>query len=456
MSNRRYIGTIDLTARLSSMNPYMYDDPKDANLRFEKILIEVCRATYLRSSNQGNLRRDGVIKGGDVPAGFEFEHLEDFIFFIGQARWALLDAHLPFKLCASLGTSVGRTMEEMWSARVAEGSPPFSESIKAEAKARFGTDDPKQIALIMSLYRPAAATDDSALLKTSLEEFKGFGLHINKDLIKENPEIKNIFLNYCPIKSQRGYDISEYYDMYLPISPQDTIQRYDNGENRLTSGCGALISQVLDMMRRSMKADDQNGAYYISLLNCFAHSSSYDKLAVIEETRASPPRGGPNDRAPRASDLPVFRLAYLRSGGPIPLAAPSDGPAPSGAVEPPPALKSGWQGYPPIFETVLLSPQSVSLLKRAPGAEILLGSMMMRIHERAPSDAVLEGVPRGELATDPEKESENTDPILERTIRTTEAIYGERIMRKILRLPPHIVSQAIKKEILKIGNLNPA
>lgn len=466
MTSNKFIGAIDLSVRLSSMNPLGHLDLSASTVTFERSILQALEVVWQRARNQV-LLDEGVIKGGDIPKGFELEEAEDLIEFVSSLRWKLLEARLPFKICTRVGVGVGITLADRWTAVVhaLRTGGTQRETLKAEiseAKRRLGTLDPDVLERYFKLHRPLASTDNTADLQRDLESFKGLGFHADVDFHKFVPDAmkSRFFVNYFPNKTGKSFLPCAFIDLYWPFSPFDLISRYvgssqTGAEDSLDVGSKSIISNVFDMLRRSIKASESNGIFYVSLLNAFIMSSNFSRVMYINRSSSKL-----KDRqTAQSADKDVFVLADLMAGDPINLVDPTD-----------PELQyaNGWQNYPPIFRAVLLDSDCIKLLKKSPGSEIVLASLLNCVWDRQVETDLIEiavdssisqalndasGSEESEKVDGSleyqEEDDKPVDVLFERLVREIQARYGEVMIRKIFGLSDQIIGIEAKKSALR-------
>ena len=144
MADRGYIGIVDLTVRLSSMNPLAHIGIAQANLQFERIVIKACRLFYDKSprSTREKLLREGIILEGTSHKYFKFPNADSALEFSSLLRNLLVGARLPFKICLRPGELGGMTLAQAWGDRI---SSTTSELEKREVTAHFETSNIEKI-----------------------------------------------------------------------------------------------------------------------------------------------------------------------------------------------------------------------------------------------------------------------------------------------------------------------
>lgn len=466
-----YIGIVDLTVRLSSMNPLGYIDVKDASVRFERRLIDACLTTHDKARNQSGMLAEGIVQGGAAAKFFQFRSEVDLHRFIVDLRYRLLQAKLPFKICVRRGELGGKTVEERWRS-VAEKLKDNSDGdAKLQAQRSLleglGVETPKAFADIVSLYRAPNLADEGLDLSIDLEAFKGFGISIKLDDpedplltadLAENqaagePDLEGgtrFFRNHFPVRrSAKHLETVEYFDCCFDFMVDDVVTRLaqnntqdtppsqsgggseldddtddyeDEGKRRrgdvkedIPAGSNIVIQSVVDMLRRSQTADPDSAIYYASLLTTFVRSSHFGSLTY---------------RARREPSRETHSLA------------------------------AGWQKYPPIFGTLLLSLKSVMVLRRMTGIELTLAALVDKIYSVISQE-------RESAALDRQSSRVNAHPdlrvllargedavrqsnVMKRTLRTINVQYGSSTWRRVLTCPPAVLSEQRKKVVLEI------
>lgn len=471
-----YIGIVDLTVRLSSMNPLGHIDVKDASVRFERSLIDACLATHQIAQNPAEMSADGIVQGGASAKFFQFRSEVDLHRFIVDLRYRLLERKLPFKICVRRGELGGTTILERWRS-VAEDLEEGSDSdARSRAMRRLseglGVETLDAFKRIVSLYRAPNLAEQGLDLSMDLEAFKGFGISIKLD-DADDPMVKTnspdgdqatregdpiggpgLFRNHFPVRrSAKHLETVEYFDIPFAFEVDDVVTRHarsnlqdaeqlpsgaestsedqdDDEEDEaaeegiapkgevdedVPAGSHILIQSVVEMLRRSQTADPDNAIYYASILTTFVRSSHFDRM--------------------------TYRARQEKNGHAHSLAA-------------------GWQKYPPIFGTLLLSSKTIVVLRRMTGIELTLAALIDKIYSvisQEPESAAVNGrSPRGNSSPEQRaaiargEEAVRESKVMKRILRRMNVRYGASNWRRILACPPAVLSEQRKKVVLEI------
>lgn len=424
------IGVVDLTVRHTSMNPLGIIDAHRASIDFERMVLVACKDLMDNTGDAGRvarMRRRGIVVEGPAAKFFQFECAEDAMAFTTHLRSLLLEKGLPFKLCLAPGTLGERSLRDAWSERLAAAgrSGAEAESAKREVLEQFATTDPDQIEHLFEAYRAPGFHENAISLALDLDAFKGFGVWIDPNLGAQL-EGADLFYNHNPVVARRRVDASarEFIDCRFPRDADDVIVRaVDAPAESSPAGQTSRIRRVCELLRRSMKAGEENGVHYVSLLVNIVRSSHYGSIARL----ASP--GSIGDR----HDDRTFA--------------------------------AGWQRHPPIFQTLLFDAQLRPILKRVPGIEFALAALVDEIH--AALHQADDGGARpasADLPTEPVQPAGSTehaarrvdraaaaiDPRFEDAVHAVEDAYGEAIVRRIWSVPDLALSPERKRAALDV------
>lgn len=442
-----FIGVVDLTVRLSSMNPFGHIDVQEANRRFESAIIYSCQTLYNEAGKDTPLAKryeaKGIIPYGASDKYFHFDDREHIVHFARTLRSRLISQGLPFKICISKGDLArGNLLEKLGALKVGvkSGDAALRQAATAELQEIFNTTDLAEIARLLELYRAPSASESSVMLSTRLEAFKGFGIWIDQSVLESG--IEDAFKNYFPTRGPNGrYTEEEFLDCLFPRLDADVVIRFapdtedapdldsswpkrkgkrsaparpdDADLFILPTGRAPLIDNVLDLLRRSSKAGEDNSIYYVSLLTTIVRSSNFCEIARLA---ASEPW----------------------KENPAKLLAP------------------GWQHYPPIFNTLVLDQHHRGVIRKIPGIQLTLAALIDEIHAALtgePTSAELPAAPaskrseatRAKIAAAAEK-----DGIFGQIVRHIEATFGVPMMRKIWAVPNQVMNQERKRTMLNV------
>lgn len=432
---RDFIGIVDLTVRHTSMNPFGHIDVHEASGTFEQLLLYACKAALDRHGAESaaglRMRKRGIVKEGPAAKYFQFESGDDALDFAVYVRSLLLEKGLPFKLCLARGTLGVEDLRSTWSpvieAASRNGGDPGTVQARERLLLQFGTADPTMIDRLLQTYRAPGLHQDAIALALDLDAFKGFGIWIDPDLGATDVGTggDHLFRNFQPARTRGGakqrWEGAAYVDVRLPRIEEDVITRRPGGAVELMpTGQGARIANVVDLLRRSLKAGDENAVYYVSLLTTIVRSSHF---GAIRELTASEPES----RAAGAS-----------------------------------TLAAGWQDHPPIFQAIVLDATARSLFKRVDGIELVLAAMIDEIHAaltREPPSCGLDPYRRPTGQTPAERSALHArlsgavtagSPFAS-AVRRIEAVFGEPMLRKVWAVPAQVLNEERKRAALNVA-----
>ena len=399
MPEPRFIGAIDLSVRLSSMNPLRYHKLDAAYLTLQKEVLSSCLYTYKNSVHRDLIDRIGIIYSSGSDKRFWFSDIGDLITFVRMLRWKLIEQRLPFKICVRIEEGGIVSLMDQWGPKLSTLST--DDDTRSLAVQQLGTDSVDDIKKLFVLYTANASDEGNSRLNGDLESFKGLGFYVAEGSISlDEIALQKFFLNHFPQKSTAGYVPIPYKDLVWDFSRQDLVSHLNIGRQSIENSEN-VISGILDLMRRSMKTDTQNGAFYVSALNGVAMSSNFSRLGRLTADRALDFEQSDDD-----SDAANLDDLYLLAG---------------------------WQGYPPIFEAAILDKARISMLKRAPGIEILIGTILSKVFE----------------GQEVEQHSDlSRDEIFQLLVRQIQKSYGEAIVRKVISLPDTVITEVHRRVIL--------
>lgn len=420
MGRERFVGVVDLSVRYSSMNPLKVMDIAEATKKFQKCIGEACVKTHIESEDKEGLVQSGIIQWGAREKYFEFEHFEDLYVFIQFLRMRLLNSELPFKACIRWAEK-SEQLSDKWNGYLAELQDQNCDDQRAEeilttAKRELGVDDVEKIKLVSQLYLNNASTLGSAELDADLENFKGLGLHlpVNPDLAGRIPDTykDHFFINHYPSKKQARLIAVPFRDIRYRLESYDHLitecsQRTDNKSTR--SEYKAHLNQLMKMIRRSIKASQENGTYYISALNALVCSSDFSKIFFHDAAR---PNRDEIDQPSPKHEINGVECSF----------------------------KNTWQKYPSIFSILILSTGDQAFLKKVDGIEIVLASLLEHVYRG------FEGQP---TKMDEHVGDVHLDEVMCKLANVIERKYTEKTARKIYSLPESVISPQVKCKILE-------
>jgi hypothetical protein len=503
MNMPEFIGVIELTVRLSSMNPLDYIDHQEASKALEAALIQT-NQLFIDSiiDSEPDLvqryRERGIVSYGAAEKYFRFERYQDIIFYARQLRLALIGQKLPFKLCISAGdlnkgsladklrivrdalpsnaveipSDLAENISEdrLWTIAVETGlitaerkgglniTEEIEDILKAtkskfaaicrEIEGIFKTNKLKDIYYLLDFYKTADTGESSVVLSTSLENFKGFGIWIDPNLAEDVSTPHGLFKNYFPTRGrERRLVFNGFLDCPFPCRPADVLTRLrveDSGEDdasvprrksrrqnnaaddtdradltdavqidRPLGGHSAQIDDILELLRRSSKASDENSIYYVSLLTTIVRSSHFGALCYLEKLKPV---------EPGSSKM----------------------------------LALGWQHFPPIFETLARDHRHRAIIRKIPGIELTLGAMIDELLAAQTSEPPSSSFPSTRrIGRDPAakvwiKTVCEKDHVFGRVVRHLEAAFGVQVMRRIWHVPNDVINEDRKVAMLEV------
>lgn len=398
MTGPGYIGIVDLTVRLSSMNPLVHIDIAKANVDFERVVIKTCRIFYHKASSvlKSQLLEDGIILEGTSHKYFRFQDANAALEFSSLLRNFLVEARLPFKICLRAGELGGRTLSETW---LEKSQILSNDEFKREAEIHFETTDPVKIKEIFALYRAPVLHDDTILLVSDLEQFKGFGLSIDPSVEIDGLASSTLFTSYqIASGTARKPILKRFLDCRMEYDANDVVRRYVAksalGTDELFEDVPAvskpLIDGTFELMRRSFKANENSGSYYVSMLTMIARSAHYGAIDYLSEPRHDPDSG--------------FILA------------------------------SGLQGAPPILLAILDS-RHRSMLRRTAGIELVIAALLDEFSR------FVGALPANELSK---------HAGFSHVVHRFEGAFGDTVMRRVLSSPRDILSEVASHAVLTV------
>lgn len=445
MTDSGFIGVVDLTVTLSSMNPLGHINIKQANSVFETIVISACKHVYDISprgksiGSRSPLLKQGIVREGPAAKFFHFDNIDDLLEFSIKLRSLLLDKGLPFKLCLRTGTLGSGSLRERWQPIVDKAFPKSSarhddaERTEASKKllAEFNAESKAEIEDIFKLYLAPGFHGDAVNLSMDFESFKGFGIYIDSSTFSGKQIDERFFSNFFPIKAGgRSFRAVEYVDILFPKDPDEKITRFTRRTNEspppsdsdepdgdldtkddifddVPDTANKLRAEnTLELMTRSFKANEDSGSYYVTMLTNIVRSSYFDDMQI------------------------------LRSAEPIP----------SGNK----IRAKGWQNDPPIF-SMLMSPKNRLMLRRVGGIELVLGALIDEIADVRIGPAL--NTYNALDASDPRRKAEFSladDEVFNKAITRVGSGYGESLLRKILICPIAILNEERKRAVLAV------
>lgn len=426
MTDASFIGAIDLTVHLSSMNPLGHIDAREASKSFERILMQAAWYTARESKEADDLLQNGLIVEGPGAKYFRMRALDDLVRFCLKAREMLIQARLPFKLCVRTGELTNAPLEQLWQPTI-EAAAAGDRGARGRLIQEFNTDKPEEIATIFKLYRAPGFKNDAVELAMDMEDFKGLGISFDGTLWRKVSTDDRFFRNYYPSRSTRApLDMREFIDCKFDLTDDDFIMRHVVGsrdgvpaaldgdeqetavvEQRPAGGGAALIDGGLDLMRRSFNANAEHGAYYLSFLMTVVRSSPFGSLRYLENRT-------------------------LDETGEVTLAA-------------------GWQGEPVIFDA-LLGTLHRQMLKAIPGIEYVLGALLDEVFSAAVDALTSASLQQAAHVPAAKVTSAAASPTFRQTVLRVQSAYGKPIMRRMFKLPNHVVGEQAKRAILAVAS----
>jgi len=439
MPSTHYIGVVDLTVRLTSMNPLGHIDARQANKSFERHVITACRVAYDNSADPQSLVKNSIVIEGLTAKYFHFVEQKDLLTFIRKLRSLLIEDRLPFKICVGLGSLESSRLRDRLETSLADAIDTDDEVAKDRLLNELGVDDEETVRALFELYRAPSVKDDAVLLSAQLETFKGFGICLDKGLAGKIDD-GQIFFNQLPVRTRasgRVWQPVEYLDFRFPTDSHDVVmvlarepdpddpthssagpgedhqEADDDSDAKFAvddeeivdmpaTGSSVLVAEVFNLLTRSFKASEENGTYYTSLLTTIVRSSHYADMIFLPRARKLEPGGR--------------RLA------------------------------SGWQKVPPVYVTLLARRQR-PMLKKIGGFELVLGALIDEIYSGL--TGLTSSASVGSEGSDAARAGWAAN-VFKRAVKDIEAAYGEAMLRKILASPAHVLREERKREVLTI------
>lgn len=414
MGSKYFIGTIELSVHLSSMNPLGYIDERSAHTELERALLKACLEAFKNSETKSDLETHGIVTIGAVQKYFRFSEFKDVLLFSDHLRSILLEKRLPFKICIGRGEISSGGISDEWNAVLTEYEETKSEEIARKLTHHFSTSDPSLIRQLFKLYKSPSYHDDIIQLGLDLQNFKGLGTYFSFDLQKElsKQAADRTFLNFFPVqRKSREYEKIGFLDVKFPFSEYDVIYRYKDSDTSVetTAGFGSesevLIDGLLDQFNHSYSARKDSTVFFVSALINVVRSSNFRKLRFFEKPEHNTENGI--------------------------------------------TLQQGWQYYPPIFH-VLFAPNNKPKLKAMPGIDMVVASLVDQIFADSTNS-----VPSSSIASEKsEINIEFLDEGLENAVRTLLSRlivqFGEVYLRNLFVQPNEILCEQRKKKILRM------
>jgi hypothetical protein len=425
-----FIGIVDLTVRHSSMNPFGHIDVHEASATFEQAVLYACRHMLERHGSDTDIgrrmRERGIVNQGPAAKYFHFEAGEDAMEFAVKVRARLLEKGLPFKLCLARGSLGVEDLEKTWTPVLHEALSKGDAGRKAKDRIlfQFGTDKKEVLGDIFQVYKAPGLHQDAISLALDLDAFKGFGIWIDPRLTSGSEAIhdERLFRNYQPVRIggvRQRWEAREFVDLRLSIDTDDVVVRRPGAEPELMiSSREPMIVAVLDLLRRSMKAGEENAVFYVSLLTTIVRSSSYGQMRELKSS--------------------------LRPDGDEGL-----------------ELAKGWQYHPPAFHLLVLDPVLRPILRRMQGLDLVLAAMIDEIHSAfsgEPPSCGLADYRRPSQAT-PAARAEQQERLravsapgtpFAAAVRQIESVFGEALLRRIRAVPSRVLNEERKRAALHV------
>lgn len=425
-----FIGIVDLTVRHSSMNPLGYINVHEASVRFEQLILYACGEALERHGPKNprtkKMVERGIVTQGGAAKAFQFEHADDAMAFSIYLRSLLIEKKLPFKLCLTRGALGAPSLRDLWAAELDTVRNTQDDDarrlVQQKLLKQFGTFDPDRIERLFQAYQAPGFHEDGVSLALDLDAFKGFGIWIDSKLAAGANALddERLFRNFQPggaKPSKQGLQYLEFIDVKFDIDKDDVVTRRSIEPTYLPTGQRARIASVIDLLRRSLKAGDENAVYYVSLLTAIVRSSHFAKMR------------------------------YLAMAGEA-----EDGM---------PALHRGWQYHPPIFQTLLVDVGAKQLFRKIYGFELVLGALIDEIHAaitKEPPSCGIEAYVRNPDADAATKQALNSrlasalnpEGVFALAVKEIEKSYGEQILRRIWAMPDGVLNPERKRAALKV------
>jgi hypothetical protein len=415
----RFIGYIDLTVRLSSMNPHKILDVGKANDTFIKKLFDATLHTMVASRHPERLTKYGILKVQLNAPFFEFEFFDDLVNFLSRLRFSLMNEGLPFKAVIRRGELGGNTLREKWESTVEKVEKGTAErGVLEEAKMAlasiFEARSNTQIRELFSLCRGDQLDISSVVLHADFEGFKGTGLYFNpndEDFL-EKQKSNQLISNYFPLLKGKVVEYSFYLDLPLKgveellitrcaiVTTSTKKEKFLSSPRRCSDRAqefASVFKEVQNLFHRSVLSRPQDGAFFISFFTLLIQSSDFSQMTYISKEA----------EAEALENTDVEKEV----------------------------LVSGWQNYPIMFESVFLDTSFEKELFEVPGRCLIFGLLFARIlHARRTG---MEGMPS-------DKDLRN-DIVIRQLVKIFKSMRRRKLLRDVLALPNDIVSEDCKR-----------
>ncbi len=203
--------------------------------------------------------------------------------------------------------------------------------------------NPRKSKNLFKAYRVPGFHQDEISLALDLDAFKGFGIWIDEksanilDACGLQEPLRNFHPRWTSARSRPGSAANSSTftlgSMRTTSSRglRDAVSQWYNQPAR-----PSRITSIVDLLRRSQKAADENSIYYVSLLATIVRSSYFKEISKLErDTDATP-------------DSPSLAAGWAEASADLPDIA--GGPRREADLQADAGLRAGpWGAYRPVF-----------------------------------------------------------------------------------------------------------
>ena len=293
MAKTSYIGLVDLTTRLSSMNPNgIYSN--DESWKLFKLSLRRAGLSTLSKSSCKELIKHQMFPVTDPFPSFQFFEQSDLFNFVSTLRRELLSKALPFKIIVTTGNFKKKNDFNNFSAAL-ENVNTIDEldgEYAEYANKEFDALSIKEIKELISAVGNIGTDTTSHKLVEVAEEFKGNGTYFCNPIIFDNIYKNLMVINYYPKRAGKQVDYIEYIDYKLD-NFNFSCEYFNNnidGENYGISSykdedTKIIVDHAVNMMFKSSQINKDDGMYYISFINLIILSSNFSEFFYKTEDK---------------------------------------------------------------------------------------------------------------------------------------------------------------------------
>ena len=415
-SQANFVGAVELSVHLSSMNPLGYIDENEAHLKLERAILKACGDFYKHRDDTTRLINNTIVPLGTIQKYFHFCELTDALDFSQRLRAILLEAHLPFKICVSEGEITTGGLDQEWLHILTKKQEDLSDKELKQLDQQFSTDDIEKARWLSKVYGSPSFKNDVVQLGLDLQNFKGLGLHLSDEIKRElNKCSAKPFHNAYPlIEKPRSFKFVIFIDLKFDFSDSDVVYRFREDSNpktihetKLGSESQLQIDGLFNMLSHSHSARRDSSVFYVSALTNLVRSSYFSRFSYCTEDSVD-----------------------ARTGT---------------------TFVSGWQFFPPIF-AALFDPAHKAKLKGMPGIELVLAELLDEVFAALTGTDPSSGIDVAHAEFKKTKLDDDQKALVEKLLVRIHAQYGDGLLRKIYVLPDEIIHSTRKKEILKFAS----